>query len=433
MSKISKSTMPPKKLIQPVSKTVVTTKKEIYRVPNQGKMVMKGEMKGICFSGHGSDKLGDALSFYIENNITNKALISATEGYRFNELVALSKHYSYEKANSIVTKFFNLLAFLAVKNVNIVNFPLTLAVCDFIRSGSRDFNKYLTCVYLLSESYKSRLPTVLNYAFLDEFGRKEAEDWSIQTNLIEGETFDTEDKFNIYLRDFIKAETKVNENAFSEDIINHIVFFRVAIENKNINEAFNRLYEINKTFRVPKEKKNTDGKIITKIQDLTYKTKINIFPKGKSYTTQNAYALLWRALEDWLIPEAYEILASFYFEASETTKKYYLYNAILASIFNIDSPILNLDEYIGTCTKNSTDLLSGVYELDISDYEEYLQEFQQASEDKFIMKSKNIPKEFRYRSRINLLPLSKNYENDHLNAVYFDVGEDQKDMRNKVE
>ena len=418
ISKISKTAVPIRKNDKKenvISKSLI--KKTVYKIPNQGKMCMKNKAKGESYSGHNSDTLIKVLTYYLSNNITNKALISATEGYRFNELTVLSKYYKYENANSVVTTFYNQLALFAVKYVNIVNYPLVLTVCNMVKNKDRDYNNYITMVYLLSETFKSNIALYLDYTFMESHGREMAKDYFIKLDIDDDYAVNKLEDEDAYGKFILELNDK---KIYDENLIRNLLIFRIALINRNINEAFNSLYEISKLFKT-----NDNNKTLI----LNHKIKLYTI-KSKNETTNNAYVLLWRALEDLMTQEAYEILIKLYFISSKNNKKYFLYTAILAAINDNDSKCLDLSKYSETCCKYSNELLNGVYTLDISDYEENLKEYEQAEDDKFIVDIKDTPKEHKYRSKKNLLPLAENFENIYLKTVYFDIPDEK---RRKIE
>ena len=426
MSKISKSSLPIKKENTTVSKTSVP-KKIKYRLQNQGKMAMKGELKGVSYSGHSSDKLSEALSYYIQNRMTSKALVAATEGYRFTELVSLT---DCNKANSVVSKFINQLAHIAVKDVNVANFPLMLAVCKFVKSGSKDYDKYLTCVYLLSESYKSRMPIHVDYAFMNEEGRKHADCYYVKIEADNDTEFDEKDEFFILLQEIHSKECNVNPDHEGE-FMKELYLFRKSIQNKNFNNAFIYLYELYDKLKVIKEKETKVGTKVKKSADLYFKTKMNYSDSKNSQTTQNSHVLLWRAFEDMIDKEAYEILINLYFNSSATNRKYYLYVAIMACLMEIEKEPLDLEEYIPRCTKESENLLKGTYHLDITDYEESMKEYNQGADDKFIVLPKHTTKEHKYRNKRDLEPVHTSYH--YLEGVYMDIEPNKRNVTDKVE
>lgn len=116
---------------------------------------MRGTSK--TYSGIDFDVAKSALQKWIRRGETEKALMIATELYRFSEI---------DGATAAVTNLFNRLCIIAHEDVGPANLPLVLEITDIVESEKRDYHQLLAMVQLLAQSPKTRMMSHAYYVYV---------------------------------------------------------------------------------------------------------------------------------------------------------------------------------------------------------------------------------------------------------------------------
>lgn len=371
-----------KEILNQLTKTTEKPKeKENWRIKNQGKMELKGSLRGTSYSGIDIAELRGATSYYIKTGMTEKALVAAAECYRMQELESLNDKYEKPfSASAVVTQIYNELASICSKCISIDNISLVTAGYALITSENRNFDEFIALVHLMCNSYKTYLIHYLRYAYMDNDGRVKAASQGVYLPDIEDlkkkEIRELEeDEFYKFLDkrgSLIKGDEE--ESGESQYLKLALCAFRKAVKDLSLSKAFNWIYHIYE-YIITSIKTGPKTKETTKEMDLPFKVKVDIddFSNRKiGKETTHFSILIWKALEDLLPTKFYGYSVNFYYNNTIKNRDYYLYTAILTAVYQPQFTPLDLSSYIKETGYENKNLLNGKYQIDISDYKEYI-------------------------------------------------------------
>lgn len=425
--KISKTTISNKNSKSPKGKSK-TTQTVTYVVPNQGSMNTSGPTRGITFSNIDSIVLAKALNFYLCYGICNKSLISAAEGYRLNELAALHSKYPekrYDKAPSLVSHFYDVLAQFSIKTVSVANIPLVFEVLKLVDNQDRNFEKYITVTKLLCDSKKTLLPLQIDFAYIQPLGRQEARAYRVRLYKSDRKkaTLAKNDTFSKLLRD--------NLDESNDEFIGNLTAFRYYLLQRNFNNIFNFLcYCLRDIFVENKEGKMVEFKLAKKIDT----SNIEVNNPFISKSTTKSSILIWKALEDLLCTSELNTKMFYYlinmFYQKKNLNNYCLYTAILIYYFKIEVEPFDITKYIKESNVESSNLKSGKYLIDVEDYKTFVKNTNDKYKPEKGSKEDRDPRSFEISDFDNLAEFT---EVEILSSIYNGETEEENEEENDEE
>ena len=298
-------------------------------MPSSGNMIWKGLMGGSkTYSNIPLDIAKSALQKYIRRNMTDRAILSAIELYRFSEI---------PEAKAAVTNLYNRLAIIANEDIGPANLDLVLSVTNVVESGDRDVKLLVTMVKLLSESKKTRLPSHCWRTYANPEGRAIAIELGLS---IDAQFSDNDIKF---------FNENQNCDIFFPSDPGNIRCYLIMFWNRLINKDYNCFVWCSYYLDVAK--------------DITLIKRKKFIKGNQRCSTGKADILIWKVLAKFLSTECHDILVEAYYNHSESRP--FLQHAIVIALH--DLPYQKLDIIID----NSIDvnkLLKGEYKLEIDDF-----------------------------------------------------------------
>ncbi|MEM2986886.1 MAG: hypothetical protein QXV60_02180 [Nitrososphaerota archaeon] len=310
----------------------------IYMTGPIGQMVWKGLFGGTkTFSGLDFDIAKSAVQKYIRRNIPQKALLSAIEIYRLQEV----------GGNSAVKNLYNRLSIIANEDIGPAALELVLKVTDLVETNNiKDVFTLLAIVQLLAESKKTRLMSHAWTAYATPDGRKIAESKGLHLD----KDLDLE-----YIKENINS-SESSELFLPSDPIelrNFVLMFL-----KRLNEAdFNAYTWVYFFFEY------CVNNNITKVK---FRPKFIGSTRSK---TSKPDILLWKALSKVLPSNTYNILVNAYYKHKESRP--FLEHAILIAIYKIPYKDFNIEPYVESWKQKKEEvqqMLNGNYELQVDDF-----------------------------------------------------------------
>lgn len=281
-----------------------------------GQMVWKGLNASKTYSGVDFDVAKSALQKWIRRGEVEKALMIATEMFRFSEI---------EGADAAVTNLYNRLAIIANEDIGPANLPLVLEITDIVENGKRNYYELLAMVQLMCQSSKTRIMSHLYYVYValcDETQKYSASEYPSCSFLQEGDPN--------FANEFLGMAKK-------------------CLSEKNFS-AFTWIYNY-KSFSL-------DCEI----------SKRKKFHKGNNKTGKPDI-LIWYLLREFLPEETHDILVKAYY--NHTENRPFLSCALTAILFNRVAEKGCRVQELAKCWSSSETvnlLLEGNYSLVVDDY-----------------------------------------------------------------
>jgi len=286
------------------------------------------------YSGLDIDIVKSAVQKYIRRNLPQKAILSAIELYRMNEL----------GATPIVSNLFNRIAIIAAEDVGPANLPLILEVIRTIESKDKDLYQLLAMIQLLAESKKTRLMDQAWYAYATPHGRIKSQNKNIALDT----TFTSEDVQYI--------TEHMNEDIFHPEdphnLRSYILIFMKRLLASDYN-AYTWAYFF-----------------LDQCTDTLITRRKKFILNNRTNTTGKPDILLWKALSKVLPPETHDILVEAYYNHTESLP--FLQVAVLIALYKLPYEKYNLESAV-TIWKTQqkdivTDMLHGTYQLQVDEY-----------------------------------------------------------------
>lgn len=298
---------------------------------------MRGTSK--TYSGVDFDVAKSALQKWIRRGEMEKALMIATELFRFSEI---------EGAGAAVTNLFNRLCIIAHEDVGPANLPLVLEVTDIVESGRRDYYELLAMVQLLTRSPKTRMMSHLFYVYvlLEHIWRSEMLPGYVGANheLWKQIPFDDIEQKDYPLPDYLDGEV------LEEELIENLGMVEKRLKEKSYT-AFTWAFLFTKS---------STG--------VTLKKKVRKFSKGVN-NTGKADIFIWRLLRKFLPDPVCDIFVKAYYNHVENRP--ILSCALLAVIKDKVAEKSEHVRELAMVWKShpfSEKLLTGQYNLTVDDY-----------------------------------------------------------------
>ncbi len=305
---------------------------------SKGQMAWKGMRGGSkTYSGIAFDVAKSALQKYVRRNMTQKAILTAIELFRFGEVGGTAG----------VSNLFNRVAIIAAEDIGVANIPLVLEVIKTIEAGNRDIYKLLAMVQLLSESSKTRIMSHAWRAYATEDGREIA-----ATKGIKLDTDFNYDERNESLQDILETYKSVFVESDPMEMRYPIVMFIDKLKQHDLN-AFSYCYDYMKKYKNIKIEKRRKF----------------ILDKPSGYTTKSDI-LLWKGLSQILDPHIHDILVRAYY--NHTENRPFLQFAIMICMYDTSYVKFDVDALTNIWENENNnvvvELLSGKYILEVDPF-----------------------------------------------------------------